>query len=280
MDNSNAPSYSIDMVYNENNEGLELRPHFHNTYQIIYVRDGKIECCINDKYYTVGENSIVFINNMESHNIKVIEYPYRRYSILIKPDFFRTAIQNPIFSSVFSNRSENFKHILKLDYPDENTKMNITKHFNNLYIEVNNKYEFWEEAAKSSLNLIFILLYRKHADFFPLTTIDQSTLSIIKIQKYIEEHYTENINLDDMSKLFFMNKYYISHQFKKVTGFTFKEYLIIQRISRAKDLLLYTDYNITQVGMNSGFNNVNHFIRIFKKLEGITPFQYRKRHNK
>ena len=44
MDNSNAASYSIDMVYNENNEGLELRPHFHNTYQIIYVRDGKIEC--------------------------------------------------------------------------------------------------------------------------------------------------------------------------------------------------------------------------------------------
>ena len=92
---------------------------------------------------------------------------------------------------------------MKLDYPDENTKMNITKHFNNLYIEVNNKDEFWEEAAKSSLNLIFILLYRKHADFFPLTTIDQSTLSIIKIQKYIEEHYTENINLDDMSKLFY-----------------------------------------------------------------------------
>ncbi|HZK26748.1 MAG TPA: AraC family transcriptional regulator [Thermoclostridium sp.] len=280
MSTNNITSYSIDMVYNENNEGLKLKPHFHNSYQIIYVLDGKIQCCINNKQYTVTRNSIIFINNMESHNIKVIEYPYRRYFTLIKPDFFKSAIQNPIFSSVFSNRSEGFRHVLQLDNDDENTIKYVSRNLRSLYEEVNNKDEFWEDVVKSHLNLIFTLLYRKHPDFFPLNTIGQTMHSIIKIQKYIEDHYTESITLDYMSKLFFINKYYISHQFKKVTGFTFKEYLIMQRISKAKDLLLYTNDNITHVCMNSGFNNVNHFIRIFKKYEGTTPYQYRKKNSK
>jgi AraC-like DNA-binding protein len=71
--------------------------------------------------------------------------------------------------------------------------------------------------------------------------------------------------------------YYLSRLFKKVSGYTFKEYLILQRIANAKSLLVYTDYNVTQICMKSGFNNVNHFIRTFKKQEGITPYQYRKK---
>ncbi|MDF2544534.1 MAG: hypothetical protein K0S47_4252, partial [Herbinix sp.] len=99
---------------------------------------------------------------------------------------------------------------------------------------------------------------------------------IFEIQKYMDENLTEEITLEEISKKFYMNRFYLSHQFKEVTGYSFKEYLILQRLSRAKHLLFHTLLDITDVGIESGFHNVNHFIRIFKKYEKTTPYQYRK----
>jgi len=100
--------------------------------------------------------------------------------------------------------------------------------------------------------------------------------TILRIQKYLEDNYSEEITLEEVSRRFYINAFYLSHSFKKLTGFGFKEYLILQRISRAKDFLFHTPDDITRVSLNVGFNNVNHFIRIFKKYEGLTPLQYRK----
>jgi YesN/AraC family two-component response regulator len=125
---------------------------------------------------------------------------------------------------------------------------------------------------------MLVFLYRNYREHFPAASASSSMDTILSIQKYIEDNYNENITLNKLSRLFYTDMYYLSHQFRKLTGFTFKEYLILQRISRAKDLLLYTSDDITQVGLNSGFNCVNHFIRMFKKTQGITPLQYRKKH--
>jgi AraC-like DNA-binding protein len=71
--------------------------------------------------------------------------------------------------------------------------------------------------------------------------------------------------------------YYLCHLFKAVTGFSIKNYLIQYRISRSKDLLVLTSDDMTMVGSACGFQNVNHFIRTFRRLVGITPYQYRKK---
>ncbi|NLM11296.1 MAG: AraC family transcriptional regulator [Clostridiaceae bacterium] len=275
MFNNPINTFDIDAVYDESKEELELKDHFHNSFEIIYILEGKVECWVNNKYYTVSRDSFIFINNMETHKLKVSEYPYKRYYILIKPDFFRTSIQNPVFSSVFSNRSENFRHVLK---NDGEMKDRIIKYLEYLYTEIKQKKNYWQDATKSILYLIFVQLYRSYPKYFPINNLSSSDDVIVKIQRYIEENFTGPVSLDEVSKLFYLNKYYISHRFKAITGFTFKEYLIMQRISKAKDLLLYTDEDITWVCMNSGFNNVNHFIRSFKKIENITPLQYRKKY--
>jgi YesN/AraC family two-component response regulator len=122
-----------------------------------------------------------------------------------------------------------------------------------------------------------ISLYRKYSGSFPAHITNNISGLILQIQRYIEENSSHNINLKDISKMYYTDMYYLSHNFKKITGYTFKEYLILQRISRAKDFLYHTKDDISMVGVKSGFNNVNHFIRIFKKITGITPLQYRKK---
>jgi YesN/AraC family two-component response regulator len=239
------------------------------------VLEGKIQLLINDRNYLVKENSLIFINNMESHKLKVLEHPYKRFFILIKPEYFKSVVDEPSLSSIFKDRSDDFRHVIELD--PEKSKC-ICRIILNLHEEINNKNDFWELAVKSNLYSLFIMLFRNYRMYFPLSSLSDSMHVIVEIQKYIEEHYLEQISLGDISRLFYRDMYYISHLFRKVTGFTFKEYLILQRISKAKDLLLHTDDNITQICINSGFSNVNHFIRIFKKYQAITPYQYRKKY--
>lgn len=267
-------SLPIDARYQESNEEIEFSEHFHNSYEIIYVVKGNVEYTIYNKKYLVKDKSLIFINHMEKHHLKVLTYPYVRYFILIKPEYFKTIINEPVLSSIFKNRTETFNHVIKFN---ENQCESIEKIIKNIHDELTKKEDFWEYSIKSHLHYLFITLYRNYKHYFPINHISDSISVVLEIQKYIEEHYLEPINLQDVSGMFFRDMFYISHLFKKVTGFTFKQYLLLQRVSKAKELLFYTDDDVTTVCMNSGFNNVNHFIRIFKKLEGITPYQYRKK---
>ena len=262
----------VEVVYSESNDKQILESHYHNTFEIIYIVGGKACFNINNEDYNVFAGNLIFINNFENHHVEVSLFPYKRYFILIDPTWFQSTINDPILVSIFKNRPSHFKHSVTLD---KETRDCIGKLFQSLLIEYTNKSDYWELALKSYIQKLLVLLYRNCKDAFPITSYNSSIELIYKIQKYIEEHCTEEISLKDVAQLFYIDMYYLSHLFKLNTGFTFKEYLILQRISKAKEFLFYTNDNITTVCMNSGFNNVNHFIRIFKKYTQTTPLKYR-----
>lgn len=265
---------ALSIVYQNTFEDMEMRPHFHNSYEIIYIVEGKIELTINNRLYTAHNGCIIFISNLESHELKVLQYPYKRYFILLDPNYFQTILNEPIIASIFKHRPTQFNHIIKLSYTDTAYLSSV---INNMYEESISEKAFKEITLRSYLSLLFIHLYRNYGSSFPLTTLNKQMETVIEIQKHVEDHFMEDLTLHELANLFYIDMYYLSHLFKKVTGFSFKEYLILQRITKAKQILFYTYDDITQVGINSGFNNVNHFIRIFKKYEGMTPYQYRKK---
>jgi len=271
---NNVLSENINVVYGQTNKNLLIKDHFHNSLEMIYVVDGSAEFEINNKFYTVTKNNIVLISNLETHSLKVLSYPYRRYFILIKPEYFKSAITEPEMASIFIHRPEHFRHVLELREENQQNIQNIIK---NIHNEVNTKNDYWEVNIKSYLQLLFVDLYRNYKNAFPLSELSDVTKTIIEIQRYVDAHYLEPLSFKDICRKYFVSMYYISHNFKKVTGYSFRDYVILQRISKAKDLLFYTDDDIMQVGISSGFYNVNNFIRTFKKYTGITPYQYRKK---
>ena len=93
--------------------------------------------------------------------------------------------------------------------------------------------------------------------------------------KYINTYYNENITLRHVAKIVNMNPNYISQIFKKSTGTTFSHYLTDLRISNAKKMLLSTDISITDISMQTGFNDYFYFLKTFKKYTGCTPSDYR-----
>lgn len=109
-----------------------------------------------------------------------------------------------------------------------------------------------------------------------LTKKDESSVDIIKnAQLYIEENYSKDLILDDVSKELNISPYYFSKLFKKRTGSTFIEYLTNIRIEKAKQLLRNSSKSMKEICMEVGYSDANYFSRTFKKNVGVTPSEYK-----
>lgn len=99
---------------------------------------------------------------------------------------------------------------------------------------------------------------------------------IENVKTYVKRNYFNDLNLEFISSLFYMNRSYLSHLFKKKAGESFIDYVNIIRTEEAKRLLKTSDKKMYQIAKAVGYDNVKYFFRIFKKITGITPEQYRK----
>lgn len=98
-----------------------------------------------------------------------------------------------------------------------------------------------------------------------------------QIREYITLHYAEKITLDSLSELFYISKYHMSRAYHQAYGTTIVSDITVKRISRAKSGLRFTSDSIERIAEESGFQESAYFIRVFKKTEGMTPLQYRKK---
>jgi len=96
------------------------------------------------------------------------------------------------------------------------------------------------------------------------------------VMRHYDRHYGERLTLDGVSSAFAVDKYHLSKEFKRHTGFSPNEYLINTRITRAKELLRYTDMPVSEIAAGVGVENVSHFINLFRQRETLTPLAYRK----
>ena len=100
-----------------------------------------------------------------------------------------------------------------------------------------------------------------------------------KVISYITDHYTENISLAQIAKLFGYNEKYLSHALHELTGIQFRQLLAFYRVGHAKRLLATAkNQDISTIAMESGFSALNTFHRTFKEITGLTPSEYRKKY--
>jgi len=99
---------------------------------------------------------------------------------------------------------------------------------------------------------------------------------IKSILKYIDQNFHTKITLDNLEKTFGVSKFHISKEFKKYTGTTIGEYITMSRLTNAKELLKYSDLSVSEITYKVGFNQVSHFINLFKNREHTTPLNFRK----
>lgn len=100
---------------------------------------------------------------------------------------------------------------------------------------------------------------------------------IVKAKRYISDNYEDaDLSLSKVAECVGLNEKYFTNRFTKETGETFSSYLTKLRLQKAKELLKTTTFKIYEISEMVGYNNVEHFNRMFKKQNKMTPAQYRK----
>lgn len=123
---------------------------------------------------------------------------------------------------------------------------------------------------------IFDLLYkfaaRHHGFLLPGAILDPHIKDAVD---YIHSHYHENISLEKLAFISKQSKYHFIRSFKKWTGCSLHQYILRFRVNRAKELLKQKNKNMQEISELLGFSCISHFYRVFSKMTGVTPCQYR-----
>lgn len=252
----------------------DAAPHFHYQYELLLTVGGEADFVIAGLCYHIQPGSILFMNNMENHYIVASSPSYDRYTLRFSSEVLAAYLRDPLLLSVFKQRPENFCHQYHCT-PEQLIR------FAHLAQLIEQEYQtqapYWDQIILSKLLIILVELYRTRPESFPAHQSAESQSLIFNVQNYIESHLQDELTLDAVAGRFFVNKYHLSHSFTRVTGYTFKRFIIMARIAKAKDLLLNSEEEISAISQAVGFRNVSHFIRTFKGCEGISPLQYRNR---
>jgi len=142
-------------------------------------------------------------------------------------------------------------------------------------------FEYIQELGKNKTIEDLCIWIVKVLDRFTESVYENRNIKnvdiIRKTREFIRANYKKKIKLIDISRAIYLSPYYLSHIFKKETGSTLLEYLTKVRIEEAKRLLENTPWNTTRIAFEVGYSDQSYFCKIFKKIEGISPFEYKKR---
>ena len=126
------------------------------------------------------------------------------------------------------------------------------------------EFLFWLNRFKDSN-----IYHTEHAE-------DTVSERIYAVCNYIHTHYMEELSLEELAKEAWMSPYYLSHQFKRITGYTITHYIHLVRIRNCQFLLINSRKKITEIASDCGFTSFSQFNRVFRRFCGESPSDYRR----
>ena len=249
----------------------DLVPHFHNGYEMILVLDGAMEITVNRKVrYTCGRGSLALISHHEEHDIRPLSQPYMRcYAILNTRETDRRIDAGLL--SVLKNRPAGFAHCVDVSGRLET----VERLFRQLIAEWEGNLPLGGELIACYVTEILIAALRvqRQENLGQGRAIPQQ---VHEVQRYLDLHFTQAIQIEALAARFYINGCYLSHCFRVLTGYSPKQYLTLLRMSLAKELLVTTALPVAEVTARCGFGDTNNFIRAFKRAYSATPGEYRR----
>ncbi len=238
-------------------------PHTHHFAELFFITKGKGQFMIDNELYDIKKNDLIVINPNVLHT---------EYASKGSQDSFEYVVFG-VNGLQFLDESA-FQTFLIYDF--KNQRELIMNYIQLLLNEVKMKDENFTSICQNLLEALLLLILRGTKVDLKIEPSKKITQECRFIEQYISTHYREDITLEDLSNLTYLNKYYLVHSFKEYTGYSPINFLINVRIQEAKHLLSTTDYPISKIAMQVGFSSHSYFCQIFKKETGQSPLQYRK----
>lgn len=253
--------------------------HYHNSYEILFLVSGACNVFVKNRDYQLKQGDLLLINKYHIHKVIYVDKEsfYHRYVTYFKDSFLQKFTAQKVLTDVISTLYQKTHPKITLDPSQIKT---LTCLFKNILLEEKQKKINYQYLISSLFFEVLILIHRYsqlNGHHCSKKTHDQiESLSREEtIIAFIDDNYNKSLSLDIIAKELSISKYYLSHYFKKKTGFTIIEFINNKRILEAQKLLTSSNYSITEVAYQVGFNNSTHFGRVFKELTSIPPSEYR-----
>ena len=259
----------------DNDQYEDYPPHWHTTMELIMPTDNiyTVEC--NNQTFTLREGDIILICPGCVHTLFA---PPTGHRIIFQPDANALRFIKDI--ETLLNAIAPLIVITPESFPSTHGKIR------ELLIEIKNEYlssssSFSEAIIYSKLLEIIALIGRNYTRKSETRAVhvmikqEEYMKEFIEICNYIDEHCSEDLNLDDIANMSGFSKFYFSRMFRQFTNVSFYKYVNMKRIAKASELLTEPQNSITDVAINCGFSSRSSFIRMFKIIKGCTPTEFR-----
>jgi len=247
--------------------------HFHPEFEITFIEAPNGTRRVGNHIGNFEGSDLVFIGSNIPHlNFDYgIKTDYEKVVLQIKEDFFKNDFITTPELAAIHQLFENSKKVICFH---GETKNKVGKRLKEISLLPN--FEQFIEV----LSLFQILATSNEFTFlhdkaFENLYNNKEQLRLKVVYKFIETNYQRTISIDEMGKLTHLSNAAFCRYFKKMTRLTFTEFLNQYRIEQAK-LLLKSDKNVTEASFECGFESLSYFNRIFKKVVGINPMQFKK----
>ena len=269
---SNIPKLEIyamaDIIESQPERISEI--HFHDELEFLPIYSGRFLCRVDDVDYIAEAGDIVFVNAGVLHETFGLEEGTRWGLLQFREsNYLNTEIRKIIKYSVkLQNLEGSPVRILK--------SKELFDAVDTALRECTEKNSAYEIMTRSHVLKIIGILYRDG-----ILSNGEEAFNTPAVQKilpaimYINQNYSEDINLDSMSNMLGFDRSYFCRIFKNAMGATFTEYLNFVRICKAERKLSLTNERIVDISSEVGFASVSYFNKIFKKYKNCSPTVYR-----
>jgi AraC-like DNA-binding protein len=219
---------------------------------------------------------------LPSHETMVIDFPEARsdnptqcIALAISEEFIRDTVTR--FNEHVPKCEDGDAWDLNLKNYHLNNSNDITNTLNRLIYLSRENNDARETFAGFALNELLLRLMQTQARhlFIEQAQRYMNNHRLAYVIYYIREHLTEKLNMDKLSSMACMSRPHFFRSFKKEFGISPLEFILEERIKMACRLLHQARYTVMDVALRCGFNNLNHFVDIFRRITGHTPANYR-----
>lgn len=285
MDRPEIDRYGFRFFVNRNERDWKMPVEFHSEYELFYALTGRGLYFISNRYYSFEAGDLLFVRRDELHKCQSFNgEPFVAFVIL-----FDEKILN-LVSSVGSGDS--IPPVLMSQHPGfchhartlPESRRRITGYLERLRDEYSIEDQHSPEVISCLMRALLIEVARLFvvqdtgtSDVIELPRGAKFRRAVMAAMGYINANYTEALTLGSIAAQVFVNPSYLSREFKKETGYSVNQFIMMRRISAARSLLRDSDRSVTEIASLCGYNNVTNFHWAFKKLMNMSPNTYRRR---
>lgn len=262
------PTFEIFHYREPRGEGVQV--HHHDFYEVYFLLDGDVEYWVDGSIYRLRPGDLMLINPQEFHRPMVTGDTaiYERIVLWINKEYLESLTDDGFLSRCFDKSSPTHANLL---HPASAARASLHDRLGQLVREFYSS-EPGSDACAKGLFLQFMTDVNRmalRADARREAQEESSPL-VSRVLAFIREHYRDDLSLEGLAGQFYVSKYHLSHEFSREVGIGVYRYLLLHRLSMARQLLA-DGASPGDVCLHCGFKDYTAFFRAFKAEYGISP---------